>query len=129
VHWLEALQGSARELLADAETDNSSDDGSTAAGADAFLLGLLDNGPMPAKAIKADADGAGYAWRTVQRAAHRLGLERRKDGMRGGWVWALPEVASARRRHEGAKGATQIEQAPSASSGVELAPSDDVEVL
>lgn len=129
VCWLEALEGSARELLADAEADNSSDDGSTAAGVDAFLLGLLDTGPMQAKAIKSDADGAGYAWRTVQRAAHRLGLERRKEGMRGGWVWALPEADSARRCHEGAKGATQKEQAPSASSGLDVAPSDDWEVL
>lgn len=129
VRWLEALQGSARELLADAETDNSSDDGSTAAGVDAFLLGLLEGGPMPAKTIKGDADGAGYAWRTVQRSAHRLGIERRKDGMRGGWVWALSDADTARRCHEGAIGATQKVQAPSASSGLAVAPSDDVEVL
>ena len=43
---------------------------------------------MSAKVIKTDADGAGYAWRTVQRAAQRIGAERRKEGMKGGWVWA-----------------------------------------
>lgn len=44
VLWLEALDGTARELLADAEADH--EDGSTASGVDAFLRGLLANGPV-----------------------------------------------------------------------------------
>jgi len=55
-----------------------------------FLLGLLADGPVRAGQIKSDADGAGFNWRTIQRAADRLNIERHKDGMRGGWTWKLP---------------------------------------
>jgi KaiC/GvpD/RAD55 family RecA-like ATPase len=55
-----------------------------------FLLGLLADGPVRAGQIKRDAVGAGFNWRTIQRAADRLGIERQKDGMRGGWTWKLP---------------------------------------
>ncbi len=55
-----------------------------------FLQGLLADGPIKAGQIKQDADGAGFNWRTIQRAADRLNIERHKDGMRGGWSWRLP---------------------------------------
>lgn len=55
-----------------------------------FLLGLLADGSVKAGQIKSDADGAGFNWRTIQRAADRLNIERHKDGMRGGWSWRLP---------------------------------------
>ena len=127
VQWLEVLQGTARELLADAETEN--DDGTTAAGVDGFLRGLLADGPQPAKAIKADADGAGYAWRTVQLSATRLGVERRKEGMKGGWVWALADSSQPRRRNECAEDAPHEVHAPSAPSDDPAAPSDDAEFM
>jgi putative DNA primase/helicase len=121
--WGQAIDGTARELLAAAEADPENDDGTTAAGVDGFLRDLLADGPMPAKAIKADADGAGYAWRTVQQSASRLGVERRKQGMAGGWAWALSDGGSSRRRTEGAEDASQKECAPSAPSAVFVAPS------
>ena len=127
VQWLEALDGTARELLSEAEADN--EDGSVASGVDSFLRGLLADAPMSAKAIKADADGAGYAWRTVQRASQRLGVDCRKDGLRGGWVWALPCNKPGRTRHEGAEGASAQSVARSAPSKLVMAPSDDTEVI
>ena len=126
VRWLEALQGTARELLADAEAEPENDDGTTLAGVDGFLRGLLADGPLPAKTIKVDADGAGYAWRTVQLAATRMGVERRKEGMKGGWVWALAEAIQAQRRNEGAEDAPQKVHAPSDGFA---APSDDAEFM
>lgn len=116
VRWLEALEGSARELLAEAEADPTNPDSDSATGVDGFLRGVLADGPVAAKAIKIDADGAGYAWRTVQLSATRIGVERRKLGMKEGWVWALPADSPARRRNEDAEGATQKEPAPSAPS-------------
>lgn len=83
----------------------------------------------PTKLIKADADGAGYAMRTVQRAAQRLGVERRKDGLRGGWVWELQTGPVRRTRHEGAEGASTQGGASSAPSRHPVAPSDDAEVI
>ena len=129
VKWLEALQGTARELLADAEAEPENDDGTTTAGVDGFLRGLLADGPLPAKTIKADADGAGYAWSTIQMSATRLGVERRKEGMKGGWVWALGDSSQPRRRNEGAEDAPQETLAPSAPSGDSVAPSAHAEVF
>jgi len=155
VRWLEALQGTARELLTDAEADPENEDGSSVSVVDAFLRGLLAAGPLPAKALRADADGAGYAWRTVQRAADRLGVERRKEGMKGGWVWALNVRTEGATPHEGAtegaedaegassrkaapsgaaaedatERATLISMSPSAPSASSVAPSDDAEVF
>jgi len=123
VQWLEALDGTALELLDEAESNN--EDGSTARDVDGFLRGLLADGPLPAKVIRRDADGAGYAWRTVQNSSNRLGVERRKDGMKGGWVWALDRPEQSRRRSEGAEDALQKWHAPSAPSASCVAPSDD----
>lgn len=67
-----------------------------------FLRALLANGPISAATVMVSAVSAGYAWRTVQRAADRIGAVRRKDGMRGGWVWALdpdPKAPTANWTH------------------------------
>ncbi len=129
IDWRSAVEGTARELLAEAETDTVGDRDGDDDGVDGFLRGLLADGPVSARTIKADADGAGYAWRTVQRAAHRIGAERRKDGMKGGWVWALTTTPKAPHFPEGAEDASVLKVAPLASSGDSVAPSDDSEVF
>lgn len=58
--------------------------------AKAFLRDLISAGPVPSRQIRADAEGAGYSWRTIQRAQKALGIDAVKDGMKGGWVWKLP---------------------------------------
>lgn len=83
VSWGELVEGSARELLAEAEAD---DDGEGGALEDArqFLASLLADGPVSAKAIRADADGAGYSWATIRRAQKALGVSAVKEGGRFG---------------------------------------------
>lgn len=115
VEWRQAIDGTARELLADAEGDQDGE-AEPAEDVDAFVRGCLLDGPKPANAVKRDADGAGYSWRTVQRAAQRLHVERRKEGMKGGWVWALTNSPKAPRRHEGAEDVSLHNVAPSQSS-------------
>jgi len=91
-----------------------------------FLADLLASGPVRAGQIKNDADGAGLNWRTVQRAADRLGVQRRKEGMAGGWFWNLAPKAT-----KNTEGDTQITVASSVSSGGAVAfggDSDPVEV-
>lgn len=88
-----------------------------------FLAGLLADGPVHAGQIKKDADGAGFNWRTVQRAADRLGVVRHKDGMRGGWLWNLaPKMTS------NVEGDTQITVASSGSVVAFGGDSEPVEV-
>ncbi|AJW45580.1 hypothetical protein TK49_13255 [Ralstonia mannitolilytica] len=95
--WGELIQGSAREILGDVEQDDDQEERTERDEAADFLRSLLEGGPMSTKAIKADAMGAGFSWRTIERAKRELGIDARKDGMKGGWVWVLP----AEVRHEG----------------------------
>lgn len=60
--------------------------------AEAFLRAVLNEGPHAVKEIERQADEAGIAWRTVERAKSNLGVRSRKaEGTRTGpWVWVLP---------------------------------------
>jgi putative DNA primase/helicase len=102
VRWGEALNGSARDMLTEAEGDPA--DAAANTDINGFLRGLLADGPLPVKAIKADADGAGYSWDQVKRASLRIGIEKQKSGMSGGWLWALPA--------EGSEGSARPNAAP-----------------
>lgn len=116
--WGDPLEGSARELLARAESVSDPEEADALGTATDFLRDLLADGPVPAKLVKADGDAAGHAWRTLHRAADRLGVERVKEGMRGGWTWTLaPKMPS--NVPEDAKNAELGTLAPSQS----LAPS------
>lgn len=92
VIWGERIDGSARAILGEVEQDD--DERKTLRDeAREFLAGLLTDGPMDASRIKRDADGAGYSWSTMFRAARELDVEKDKSGMKGGWRWALPKIS------------------------------------
>lgn len=92
VSWQGAIQGSARELLGAAEDEGQAgEDGRERDDAKSFLLSLLSDGPIAVTRIKVDATGAGYSWRTIERAKRDAGIEARKLGLKEGWVWALPK--------------------------------------
>jgi putative DNA primase/helicase len=86
--WGERLEGTARELLSQAEEFD--EDGESPGDAKRFLQDLLSDGPMWAKDIFKDADQAGYSKRTMQRTRKAIGVNAVKDGMKGGWKWELP---------------------------------------
>lgn len=101
VLWGEAVEGTARDLLATADSTGDDGDGGTLGDAERFLSDLLADGPLPTKAIKADADGAGYSWATIRRAQKALGIEPVKEGGRFGatkqqWLWRLPAEPAQR---------------------------------
>ena len=87
VVWLEALEGSARDVLADAEAEPADDDGPGDV-AD-WLRQLLLSGPVSARDVKRHADEAGYAWRTVQRAMRKAGADSRRGGFGKEAEWFL----------------------------------------
>ncbi|WP_323847024.1 AAA family ATPase [Microbulbifer magnicolonia] len=90
VTWGQPLEGTARELLGDAEDESSPRDEAAT-----WLEELLWSGPVPVNQIKAEANGAGTSWRTVERAKAELGViaERISDGKggRGFWQWRIPD--------------------------------------
>ncbi|WP_442975205.1 hypothetical protein, partial [Salmonella enterica] len=116
----------AREVLAEAEAETDQDEDSPA-DVESFVRGCLADGPVPARTFKADAEGAGYNWRTVQRAAKRLGAESRKDGMSGGWRWGFHSAPKATNRPEGVEGASNLGVSSSTPSEPSLSPSADEE--
>jgi len=88
VVWGEAVEGSARDLIGEAEgSDGERQDREDAA---EWLAAILDTGAMPSRQVKAAADEAGHAWRTVQRAMRSLGVLVKRDGFGGKTTWALP---------------------------------------
>ena len=124
IQWGDALQGTARELLAQAEDDGGDDD---TRDVDGFLRGLLADAPVAAKMVMADASGAGYSRDQVQRAARRIGVERRKLGMAGGWVWALPAREGSGEGGEGSTVQRLPSSIPSVPSSTRLAIPDDTD--
>lgn len=54
-----------------------------------FLKTVLANTSLSVKEIQKEADDAGCAWRTIQRAKKLLGIKAVKKGMDSGWVWQL----------------------------------------
>jgi putative DNA primase/helicase len=92
--------------------------------AEEFLRDELADGPLAAADLRARADAAGQAWRTVQRAADDLGVGRRRHGFGKGSEWSLPSIR-ANGHHsrqdpvlgaDGANGATGHVDASPASS-------------
>ena len=59
--------------------------------AEEFLRDILAEGPIAARQIKEEADGACISWRTIKRAKAKLGIISQKADMASGWVWTLPE--------------------------------------
>lgn len=98
--WGVQVQGTARELLAEPSERETE---SPRAGATEFLRARLALGTCPAKTLQDEADDAGISWRTVRRAADKLGVIKRKGGMDSGWYWSLPSAEGGHQRPEGAE--------------------------
>jgi hypothetical protein len=98
--WGTAVKGRAADLLAKLEGAETSAKGDSPAMSEAkgFLQDMLTAGPMPQKAIMAEAQGAGISPATLRRAKDGLGVQavRRPgdSGTEGAWWWRLPERES-----------------------------------
>lgn len=92
VRWIEPLEGTARELLAEAETTDDDADRGDAAD---WLRDLLRAGPVAVPDIKRLAAQSGLPWRTVQRARHRVGAEFKRTGFGKPALWSLKASAAS----------------------------------
>ena len=92
VVWLEALRGSARDVLASAEAMPDDEESSALDDAMQFLRSELRAAPRPASDIFREGRGAGHSERTIRRAKAELRVESQKTA--AGWVWALPVKAA-----------------------------------
>lgn len=88
--WGDAIEGSARELLAEPDNREMGENGNSALDdAKDFLRELLAEGELAQKQIEADAKGASHSWRTVQRAKKELNIRSSKSKLDNRWYWRL----------------------------------------
>jgi hypothetical protein len=93
VAWGDKIEGTAREILADAEQTEDDPERGEREEAGEFLQNLLAAGPQSAKQLLREAREAGHSERTVRRAKKDLGIVAVKEGMDGAWVWKLSKAA------------------------------------
>ena len=96
VSWGERIDGSAREILAEAEEVPDKEAAGALQDATDFLLDLLKDGPKTAKEVRAAARDAGHSPRTIDRVKSKLGIASVKDRLTGGWKWSRPEERQER---------------------------------
>jgi putative DNA primase/helicase len=86
ITWGKSVEGSARELLTDPDDAPSEDTSDTCEMLRAELSAVTwtnaETATLPLKA-------AGFTKKQIWQASKKVGVERRKDGMKGGWLWRL----------------------------------------
>ncbi|MBS0348291.1 MAG: AAA family ATPase [Proteobacteria bacterium] len=86
IGWGKAVQGTARELLTDPDDAPQEDTSDAAEMLRAELDSVLwTNSEEAAKPLKA----AGFSKKQIWQASKKVGVLRKKDGMKGGWLWRL----------------------------------------
>lgn len=105
VAWGAAVDGSARELLTDpnAEPPDSDAKDTTELLRTELSETYWTNSDTATKPLK----DAGFSKKQIWNASKRLGVERKKDGMKGGWLWRLPYTGADKRpedSHEDSEG-------------------------
>ena len=94
--WGEAVEGSARDVLATAEGDRDGDEGRTATEeAVEFLRDLLRHAGVAAGEAAKQARQAGISDKALRLARQRLGIRPTKRSFASGWWWCLPGSAGA----------------------------------
>jgi hypothetical protein len=115
VVWGEAIEGTSREILSQVESDGSAEDRPSAmSAANEFLIAELGNGAVHANALLKRARDLRISEKTLRRAAKLLGVQNRKEGYQGEWVWRFPFDPNAIMRGLSPEGAS----APSSSKVV-----------
>lgn len=83
--WGAAVEGSARDLLAESDAEGDIEQRDAAD----WLQKLLKDKPLPVGEVKRHADEAGFKWRTVQRAMRKAGVKSHREGFGKPASWSL----------------------------------------
>lgn len=128
IAWGPAVAGSARELLAEPDTDSNTGKGSSAqAEAEEFLIQLLKDGPCPSNHVREQAKEAGVSWATVRRASDELGVRKRK--LQNAWYWEKPNLLKQLAQDAQRLNVEQVEQLDEQHAQAGPVPAEDSEVL
>jgi putative DNA primase/helicase len=92
VRWLAPIEGTAREILAEAEAVENDTSGRKSE-AEKFLQSMLTDSAMTVRELKTAAQANGISWRTIERAKRELGIiaVRSGFGAQGAWEWQFPQ--------------------------------------
>ena len=93
--WGQAIEGNARDILAQAEVSEDLDSKSQTDEAQEWLHDLLIDGPVKMTDATKKANTFGISQKSLRTARERLGVKPRKQGYTGGWVWSLPHAQDA----------------------------------
>jgi putative DNA primase/helicase len=85
--WENPLEGTARELLGNAEEDSAKLP--KLEKAKQFLQSYLANAERLQKEVQAAALAEGISGKTLWRASKEMNIGKRKEGSGGGWLWSL----------------------------------------
>lgn len=105
--WGEAIEGNARDILAQAEVSEDMDTKSQTDEAQDWLRDLLTDAPVKANDAIKKAGSAGISPKSLRAARERLGVKPRKQAYTGGWVWSLPHAQDARPSQDAQDAQTQ----------------------
>ncbi len=94
LEWGKPIDGSARELLASAESEESNERSATDE-AQSWLIEVLTAGPMKTSDVQRQARQAGIADKPLRTARERLGVKPYRREFSGGWWWTLPQRQDA----------------------------------
>lgn len=131
--WDGVIEGTAREILGEVETDET-DGGHSKDELSQMLIDTLKDagGSMPTKALQAEVRDAGHSWDAAKRLKKELGIEAVKMGMGGSWVWRLPFSSHSSVSEGSTKGAeerTQNNALPSLPSALPSRVSESGEMI
>lgn len=112
VVWDGVIEGTAREILGEVETDDDGDSGNRNDLQRMLFDTLTDaGGMMAAKMLQGEVRDAGHSWDAAKRLKKSMGIEAKKMSLGGAWLWCLP-AANERREREGSEGITQFTALP-----------------
>jgi replicative DNA helicase len=103
--WGDAIEGDAREMLAQAEMIEDSETRGQNSEAVDWLVEQLRRGPMKATDVTKEAKNAGISDKSVRTARKKLGVTAKKQAFSGCWMLQLPDDEGAHKGDQGAQDA------------------------